>query len=154
MVTEEIPLVVAPGILEVTAPAGTIESLAQKMSPEGEDAALYPLLVGYGGAIHFYSERWFLPAEPGELVRAAERLHASGCLEFEMTFGGHTVVQRRNCPLPAQGGVFAVGSTWLATATDGEWIVQVGADSADKATEIAESLRPYWHLMHNSVPSP
>jgi len=150
-VTDEIPLVVNPGTLEVTAPAGTIESLAQEMSPEGDDAALYPLLVGYGEAVHFHSERWFLPAEPGELFRAAEWLYPGGCLELEMMYEGYTVVQRRNCALPARGGVFGAGSTWFAIATDGEWIVQVGAESEEEATEIAESLRPYWHLMHDPV---
>ena len=82
LVTDEIPLVAKPGTLEVTAPAGTIESLAQEMSPEGEDAALYPLLVGYGEAVHFYSERWFLPAEPGVLRIVRERLGSDGCLEL------------------------------------------------------------------------
>jgi len=151
--TNEVPLAIDPAELEASAPNGTIEALAQSISPRGEESSLYPLLVAYGEAIHFMSERWFLPEQPVDhLLSINENLDADRCLELELTFETYTVTQRRNCQAQSNGGIQPTPMR-AAFATDGEWVVEVRADSREKAQEIMSSLQPYWHLTHNEMAS-
>jgi hypothetical protein len=142
-----------PEPLEITAPPGSVEELAQASfgnAVEGGD--LHPIALTYGEVLQFFAERWFLPAEPGRLDTIAEDLHPDGCLEVEFTWDTYTVLQQRGCVLPDAEPVYLAGDSWVATATDGEWVVKVAAPDRALAEEVAASLQPHWHLLHRDIP--
>lgn len=140
------------GALEVTAPGGTVEALAQQVFGMGPNAPMLPVAVAYGDAVWFYSERWFIPADPAGLERIVERLDAQRCLETEFIYDGYTVTQRRGCPSVERDAVYQAGDRWFASGTDGVWVVQVEAPDAATAEAVLRSLRPLWHLSHRQIP--
>jgi hypothetical protein len=140
------------GALEITAPAGTVEALAQQAFAGGLNDPLRPLAVAYGDAVQFYAERWFVPEAPSRLQRIVERLDAQRCLETEFIYDGYTVTQRRGCPTVEREAVYRAGDRWFATGTDGVWLLQVEAPDAATAEAVLGSLRPVWHLSHREVP--
>ncbi len=147
-----VDMVTQPAALQPTAPLGTVESLAQAIYADGDDADLLPIAVAYGEALRFYSELWFVPDQPGHLDRIEERLEDDGCLELEFVYADYTITQSLHCPLVDAAPIREVGSQWFAIATDGRWVVTVAGDDETLVTETAMSLKPYWHLFNRTIP--
>ncbi len=140
------------GALEITAPDGTVEALAQQAFGKGTSAALFPLAVAYGDATDFYADRWFLPTEPEVLERISEDLSRDLCLEVEFRYESYTITQRKGCPSIEREPVYQAGTTWFATGSDGVWLVEVASEDRAVVEEVMGSLRPAWHLYHREIP--
>jgi len=130
--------------LEATAPAGTVERIAQQAFGAGPQAGLAPLANVYGEAIAFYTDTWFVPDDPSPLLNVDEDRRQNGCLAVTFEYVGYTITQELGCPSVTSAAIFQSGRLWVAHASDGAWVVRVFAEDQETAQSVAASLQPHW----------
>jgi len=152
---------IAPARLLTTAPAGTLQRLAQATGDVDEPLGM---LTGmYGVGLDLFAEMVFITDAAGSLDQFTESIDSSnGCLHLQWTYERATVRQELRCPATdRREGEYSAGGLHFGFIRSGEWHIYIEAADKTSREAVIDSLQtlrnietrpePYWMLPGGQV---